>query len=450
MRVRSVGALALGLALLASACTSFGPGDGAPRTAIAQPEATLVFVSGVTGTKLVDPESGALAWGTSAQLLRPRDRGYSLALPLASAEGEEPSRAAHRQARYEPVGPILEMRLFGWRKKIYGPLIERLEREGYRLGRLTEPGAGGDLFFFDYDWRRSTLDAALSLGRQLGALAARRGGDLEIDLVCQSNASKICRYLVKYGSLSLDEAESGQAPPPAEFRIRKLVLIGASNGGAMRALALLDRGRRYVPLLGRKISIEVLFTLRALFDDLPSYREDLFVDGEGRPLAVDLFRPQAWVDYGWSVFDPEVESRVERAGREDLFGSRDERLAYLTAQLRRARRFQALLLRDVPSFPPVRYYRLENRSQSTMDRAVLDRVGGGWRTGFAIDGRIGRNPRLAALVAAPGDEHATLSSQRDLSPQEEAAFAGAAMIAGGHFEMVIERRGLDALVSFLR
>ena len=81
----------------------------------------VVFVSGVTGTKLVDPRAGTLAWGTSRELLRPHDGGYALALPLGvNMPGALASGSTHPQAQYEPTEPILEMHLPGWTKKIYG------------------------------------------------------------------------------------------------------------------------------------------------------------------------------------------------------------------------------------------------------------------------------------------------------------------------------------------
>ena len=53
------------------------------------------------------------------------------------------------------------------------------------------------------------------------------------------------------------------------------------------------------------------------------------------------------------------------------------------------------------------------------------------------------------LRGRPWDGHATLASQRRLSPQEEAALAGSFLAHGGHFEMVIAPDSLDAVLSFL-
>ncbi len=405
----------------------------------------VVFVSGVTGTKLRDSGSGELVWGSARQLFRPRDGGYRLVLPLALGG---PHGLAHPQARYQASEPIWRLRLLpGWTKEVYRPLLERLEGVGYRLGDLAAPEPTHDLFFFNYDWRFGNLDSVRLLDRQLEALNEARGGTA-VDLVCQSNAAKICRWLAKYGSLDADAAEAG-AVWRRGYRIRKLVLVGASNNGALRVLQLLIQGRNYVPLVGRRMYPETFFSIRPLFEDLPAGRDDLFFDENGKTLTVDLFDARNWAEYGWSIFGRAASERLRRKPREDLFGDRQTRLDYLERRLRQARRIQLLLARDSDRFPDVRYYRLENASAPTIDRALLTRERGEWRTHFLGDRRVNRDPAIKGLASAPGDGHAVLASQRGLSPQEISALAGTAMVAGGHFEAVIEPDGLDAILRFL-
>lgn len=405
----------------------------------------VVFVPGVTGTKLRDPASGELVWGSSRELLFPRDGGYRFGLPLVLEPAS--GAAAHPQARYEAPEPIWRLRFPGWTKVVYQGLLERFEQAGYRYGDLADPSSTDDLFFFNYDWRYGNLESVERLHRQLEQLSARRGGT-EVDLICQSNAAKICRWLAKYGTLDIEAAERGESWERS-YRIRKLILVGASNNGALRVFQLVLQGRQYVPLVGRKLRPEIFFTLRPLFEDLPATRDDLFFDEAGKTLDIDLFDAQNWVEYGWSIFSREASARLEREPRADLFGDRSQQLDYLREQLQRARRLQLLLARDSHSFPPIDYYRLENTSSPTIDRALLTRERDEWRTYFLGDRRIDRNPRLVELAAAVGDAHATLSSQRGLAPQEEAALAGTANVAGGHFEAVVSPEGLAAILGFL-
>jgi len=443
MKLRSALVLlaALGVATaLAQGCASLGERAPVERVPGVGGRTPVVFVSGVTGTKLQDPKSGGLIWGGTKQLFSPRDGGYRLVLPLVETAGQA-------QGHYEATAPLLRIRLPFWTKEIYRPLVQHFEAAGYRWGDLAAAQPADDFFFFNYDWRHGNLESVRRLHRQLEALSDARGGS-DVDLVCQSNAAKICRWLAKYGALDLEEAEAGDRPQ-RDYGLRKLVLVGASNSGALRVLQLLNDGRSYVPLVGRRFRPETFFSLRPLFEDLPAARDDLFFDGQGEILPVDLFEATNWAKYGWSIFAPSAKERLRRNPRSDLFGDHDEQLAYLARQLGQARRLQGLLGSDSAHFSAARYYLLENSSSPTVNRALLTLEAGEWRTYFLGDTRVDGDPGLRGLAATPGDGHASLASQRGLSPQETAALAGTATAIGGHFEAVIQPAALDSVLGFL-
>jgi hypothetical protein len=355
-----------------------------PERAPAEPPLVpVVFVPGVTGVVLRDSRTGEVVWGEGRNLLGPDDGGSRLALGPQDA--------------LEPAGPIDEIRVFGIQKPIYGPLRELLIRAGYVPGKT--------LFFFGYDWRRDLTESAGRLRRQLEEMRREQGRErLEVDLVCQSSGAHLCRYLAKYDL-------------PPNFAVRRLVLVGASNGGSLRILRELDRGRRYVPLVGRFMRPEVLFTFPSLFQDLPIYRRDLFLDEKGRPMDVDLWNSESWQRYGWSVQGKDAE---------------------LGRLLSDARRFQELLRADSPRFGNTRIYVVGSTDQPTPDRAVLVRDGQEWKTFFTGDAWLRRRPTLEALATAEGDEHATVASQDWLSPQEKAALAlPPHRVKGGHFEALL-------------
>ena len=439
-RLHRCARILFGMALAATSTFAQGPDDRVP----------IVFVPGVTGTQLRDPATGLRVWGGTSQMMRPRDHGYSLALPLSANGPGERSGELHPQARFEPVEPMWVLRILAFKKEIYRPLAEEFRRRGWRMGSLTQPGPDDDFFFFLYDWRRSNQDSVGSLTEQLEGLGEARSPEtLEVDLICQSNAARICRWAVKYGSLSLVEAEAGKPPPPAGYRIRKLILVGASNSGSLRILEQLHNGRRYIPKVGRKLSPETLFTVRALFEDLPLERSDLFFGPDGEPLEVDLTAPEAWIRYGWSIFSGKAQKRLRKGKRHDVFGTHEDQVRYLETQLDLAGRIGKLLGEDSPYFGSVRYYLLENRSQPTIDRALLVRQGRGWGTYFMGDDQVDSVPALRRLARTEGDGHAPLSSQQTLSPQEVEANVRSVTVEGGHFEMLIAKPALAALFEFL-
>ncbi len=426
------------------ACSQAPPVVPRHPLATAQARTPVVIVPGTTGSKLRSTRSGELIWGEGKHVMRPRDGGYALARPLnLPLSGADPT--------VEATAVIENLRLFAGlvRKPIYGPVPAALEAQGFERGELTAPEEGDDLFLYAYDWRSDNVVAAHRLARLLEAMAAQRPGDsLAVDLVCQSNGAYICRYLSKYGLATLEEAEQGVQVPPAGVSIRKMILIGTSNGGAMRILREVDRGRIYVSGMGRRMSPEVIFTFPSIYQDLPSYLERPFLDAAGQPMELDLYDVQTWVEQGWSVFDPEVEARL--ALRPDLFADRPSRIDFLGRCLDRARRLHAVLHRDGPNLPGTRYYLLQNAYYRTPQRAVVQAGHGRSRLLFSGDKDLAVDGYLDALASAPGDGHATLDSQHHLSPHEHASLAAEPfLVPGKHFELIIDPATLQRMLDFV-
>ncbi|MEM8994010.1 MAG: hypothetical protein AAGF23_04380 [Acidobacteriota bacterium] len=413
--------------------------DAAPSPGTAAPTVPVVLVPGITGSELIDPETDKVVWGLGSNLIRPKDHGYTLVRPLT-----EPIAEAARDLR---AGDVLSrVRLGPVKKEIYGPVFSFLEGAGYRFGDLEAPRPSDSLFAFAYDWRGDNILAAARLRQLLDDLADGWGDGYEVDLVCQSNGAHICRYLLKYGGATLEVAEAGRAGPPERFRIRKLILVGTSNGGALRILREVDRGRRYVPWIGRRMEAEVLFSFPSIFQDLPAHLEKPFIDPSGRPVDLDLFDADTWVDRGWSVFRGEARARM--ASRPDLFGDDGAREAYLREVLDRARRLHRLLAADVDAFPGSRYFLVQNGYEPTPHLAIVGLDGNA--LSFTGDDVLEDHPYLDALASRPGDGHASLPSQMALSPQERAAVAQPVFyVEAEHFQVIIQPETLRRLLDFL-
>ena len=396
----------------------------------------IILVPGLTGAKLRELATGKVVWGNGSNVLFPRDGGYGLARSLE--EGAPSRLEAFDVIESLSVGIVV-------RKKIYGPVLRHFEKGGHRLSSLQAADPSSTFFSFPYDWREDVVQSAQLLARNLEELRIARGDEvLRVSLICQSSGAIICRYFAKYGGAEIDEAERSEGSEKRLIAIDKLVLVGTANGGSLRNLEFLHRGRSYLAGIGRTSEPEVNFSFASIFPDLPCYRRDLFVDGSGRPLEVDLFDPANWLKYGWSIFGAEARERVEASGRRDLFGNEKTRIAFLERVLDRARRVQKLLLDDAPSFAVETYHSIQNSAAATAERAVLIEGSTGWRTLFSGDDEIG--DELEAKLAADGDGHATLGSQLWLSPQEQAALGSKSIyVPGGHFSLIIGDESLAAL-----
>jgi len=422
-------------------------GCGTPEPILVPPasqvnqDAIVVLVPGITGVQLRERATGELLWGSGKRLFSPRDGGARLAIPLG-APPEDDTR------RVEAFAPLRDVRLLGLRKPVYGPILDLLAQTR-QLGNLEEPKPADSLFSFSYDWRQDNMDSARRLAGSLSAVRDLRSDKkLAVHLVCQSNGAHICRYLAKYGGASLEEAEAGLGRLPAGVSIEKIIFIGTANGGSLRILREMNRGRRYVAPFGRILRPETLFTFPSLYQELPSYRSQCFLDEEGQEFDVDLFDPTAWERYGWSIYGEKARRRLENAPTA-LFGTSEERRQLLEHNLALSRRFHSLLHSDAPGFGSPRYYMIQNVFEKTPDRAVLVREKGQWKTYFTGDRRL-KKGYLFSVTAAPGDGHAARQSQLWLSPQEQNALAAEPhTVPDTHFEMILEASAKRRLLEFL-
>jgi hypothetical protein len=395
----------------------------------------LVIIPGITGSKLRDRDSGEIAWGSARGFFFPHDGGHALARPIPSGTADA----------LEAAGPILRVELLGiWKIDVYASLARLLEANGYRLGRLDDPRPDDTFFFFSYDWRQSNVSAVRALADQLENLRRVRGEDtLRVDLLCQSNAARIARYFLKYGPASLDEAERAAARRPPEIEVDKLILLGTANGGGLRTLRDLNRGRKYVALVGRKLQPETIFTMWSVYEALPFYGSGWFIDAAGRPVDADLGDAHDWRRFGWSIYGHAAAKRLRQARRADLFGDEVQRFEFLSEALARAGRLHRALVADVADPADTRYYSIQSKSQPTPERARLRRRGDRWRTDFTAD-------RRGPAVHVPGDGHATLASQSWLSPQELDAFAREpAYVDAEHRKIVLSREAHLRILEFL-
>ncbi len=440
-----IGGLLIGITLLGTiSCSGRATPQVGDSPEADAPKRVLVFVPGITGSVLRDRDQDRVAWGRGRNLVTPHDGGYGIALTIDGS----PSRPLFAD------GILRKIRLLGLRKWVYQPLVDLFTSHGYHLGDLAAPTAQDDLFLYAYDWRQDNVVSARQLFDQLRAVREAHGEEsLAVDLVCQSNGGAICRWLARFGSADLAQAEAGTAQPAPELTIHNVVLVGTANGGSLRTLREMTRGRRYVPFFGRRFEPEMFFTITAFFQDLPTYRTDLFVDAAGEPMAVDLFDPASWERYGWGIWSPRAtRSLAKRKPPEARFGSPEQRSRHLATMLDRSQRLQAVLADGGPVAAESRYHLIQNVDWETPSQAVLSQEEDGtWHLGMTGDKEIRKQPALHAKITALGDGHATRTSQLHLGAAERAAMVGDVFaVDAGHFETILQPTAHSHLIGILR
>jgi pimeloyl-ACP methyl ester carboxylesterase len=335
----------------------------------------VIVIPGILGSELINPKTGETVWPSA---FRTSQEG----LPIS------PNLAANRDDLVP--GKIIETvklaRLLP-EVYVYRDLLVALRRyAGYRDGDWNNPSADGyqDTFYvFPYDWRRDNVSNARELIRRIDQLKTKlQRPDLKFNIVAHSMGGLIARYAAMYGDADLP-AGDGPIQPTwlGAAHISKIVMIGVPNEGSADAFATLVEGysiteglRRRVRLLN-KLTAEDVVSTPSVFQLMPHRSAVKFLDENLQPLAVDLYDPEVWKRYGWSVIysSPDFRRRYAgAAGTDGRNGKSEEDLdAYLAATLQRARRFHEALDAANDSSSPVMLLAIGGDCEETFSSPVI-------------------------------------------------------------------------------
>lgn len=272
----------------------------------------LIFIPGSFGTLLRDPCTGRLLWPHSNLRLL-----FGTYDELGLDFDPETLAPASDQ-------PLLEGVLTqGLGFDFYGRLLELLtQTAAYRLRRADDGQQPGprDCWLYLYDWRRDNPSAARGLAQLIADIRAeRRDPALRVDLLGHSNGGLIARWYQHYGAG--DSAAPGPGHHAGADAINRLLLVGTPNRGTLQPVVAHLRGEE----IGlRRINPEVLATCPGVTQLMPHPDDVWLIDRRGDPLRADVFDPDTWRAFGWSIFAPDVRARVVaqhgggRAGRRYL------------------------------------------------------------------------------------------------------------------------------------
>ena len=378
----------------------------------------MIVIPGILGTELINAKTGETVWPSA---FRTEQEGLPISPDLASNRDDLMPGKILETVKLARVLPEIY---------VYRDLLEALRHyAGYRQGDWENPGANGyqDTFYvFSYDWRKDNVANARELVRRVERLKGKlQRSDLKFNVVAHSMGGLIARYASMYGDADLPDGEGSIQPTWAgAAHISKIVMIGVPNEGSADAFATLIEGysvteglRRRVPLLN-KLTAEDVVTTPAVFQLLPHREAVKFLDENLRPVEIDLYDPQVWKRYGWSVIYSSPEFRRRHAQPIGTNGDGDELDAYLAATLRRARRFHQALDAVENTNSPVVLLAIGGDCEETFNSPVImrDQKLNRWvtitrpreyRTSSGV--KISKKQTTQAMYA-PGDGRVTRSS----------------------------------------
>jgi len=319
-------------------------------------------IPGILGTELINPKTNETVWPSA---FRTSQEGLPISPDLTANRDDLMPGKIIETVKLARVLPEVY---------VYRDLLVALRRyAGYRDGDWNNPATDGyqDTFYvFPYDWRQDNVSNARELIRRISQLKTKlQRPDLKFNIVAHSMGGLIARYAAMYGDADLPPGDGPIQPTwQGAAHISKIVMIGVPNEGSTDAFATLVEGysiteglRRRVPLLN-KLTAEDVVSVPSVFQLMPHARSVRFLDENLQPLAVDLYDPEVWKRYGWSVIYSSPAFRQHYQSDLD---------AYLAATLRRARRFQEALDAMRDSNPPVVLLAIGGDCEETLSSPVI-------------------------------------------------------------------------------
>ncbi|MFB3116053.1 MAG: esterase/lipase family protein, partial [Gammaproteobacteria bacterium] len=291
----------------------------------------IIVIPGVLGSKLVDTESGTVAWGEIGRgLENPKKDEEIRRIALPMHEGKT-LQELRDNVITESVLESIKITIYGVtvEKNAYGNILASLGVGGFINENYGETKTidYGDRhytsFQFAYDWRRDLVEAAKQLHEYIlekrtyvqKEIAKRHGienKDVKFNIVAHSMGGLVARYYLRYGVADLPD--DGSLPPltwAGSRFVEQVVLIGTPNAGSIDTFRLLIEGSHLAPGLP-SFDAAILGTMPALYQLLPRARHGHVVSGiETNQEFMDPHDPVLWEQMGWGLANPELDSTLQ-------------------------------------------------------------------------------------------------------------------------------------------
>ena len=297
-----------------------------PAKSHGQKRNPVIVIPGILGSKLVDRDSGKIAWGAfGGEYVDPSSpEGLRLiAFPIA-----DDIPLSRLQDSLYPDGALdrVEIEVFGLPISLnaYFELLNTLGAGGYRDQALAEMAGidyGDDhisCFQFAYDWRKDIATLAADFEGFLEekraflrkAYRERYGevDEIKFDVVAHSMGGLIARYYLRYGSKDVSALNiADDIPWSGEKDMGKLILVGTPNAGSADVFMAITQGRSYSPLHPH-YPAALLASMPSLYGLLPRprHRHILWSSDDGTAeKTVDIYDQLTWKSNSWGLYHGE-------------------------------------------------------------------------------------------------------------------------------------------------
>lgn len=355
----------------------------------------IILIPGITGSQLVNSETGENVWFTFSRA-ETDDLRLPMTANLSANRDKIVPKDILREVKLPSVLPDIQ---------VYSGAIKALEAKGYAEASWENPKATDVFYVFAYDWRRDNVESAQQLIKKIEAAKTKlKRPDLKFNVVAHSMGGLIARYAAMYGAADLPN--SGRLPAlkwSGANHFHKVLLFGSPNEGSFSAFAVLIKGYtiggRNLPFID-DLTKDDVFTLPSLYQLMPHSGTATFLDENLKPIKVDLYNLVTWRKYGWgAISNPKFLAKLKDAAvisgvkpdKDKKIKTLDDKILsettyrqvqnYLAAVLNRARRFQQAIDVDAVN-APVEMYAYGSECEPTLDAVVLvqNKKKNEWRT----------------------------------------------------------------------